>query len=86
MSENPVKLGDGYATVTGYRLPHATGLAPGRRERGFKPEVRIPVCSRSSRLRLGGVNFSVKEKDEASSVNCFRGDVEFCLHSPFAGV
>jgi hypothetical protein len=50
MSGNPVKIGDGYATVTGYKLP--TPLALGR-EGGseVKPEVRIPVCLCSSWFR-----------------------------------
>lgn len=71
MSENPVKFGDGYATVTGYELPQATGHAPGRREQGLKLEVRIPVCLCSSRPRFSEVNFSVKEKDEASPRELF---------------
>jgi hypothetical protein len=43
MSGNPVKIGDGCATVTGYRLPKP--LAELGREGGseVKPEVRIPV-------------------------------------------
>jgi len=35
MSGNPVKIGDGCATVTGYRLPKPLAvIRPGRRERG----------------------------------------------------
>ena len=43
MSGNPVRIGDGCATVTGYRLPKP--LAGFGREGGseVKPEVRIPV-------------------------------------------
>jgi hypothetical protein len=74
-----VKIGDGCATVTGYRLPMPLASRSGRRERGFQPEVRIPVWLCSSRFRPCGINFSVKEKDEASlfrecgtgSVNAF---------------
>jgi hypothetical protein len=36
---NLVKIEDGCATVTGYKLPSATGffMEPGRREKGLKP-------------------------------------------------
>ena len=54
----------------GLQTPTATGSAlaePGRRERGRRPEVRIPVRLCSSRSRWCGTNFSVQEKDEASS-------------------
>jgi hypothetical protein len=30
MSGNPVKIGDGCATVTGYKLPIATGFISGK--------------------------------------------------------
>ena len=44
MSGNPVKIGDGYATVTGYKLPKAT-VSLAEREGGskVKPEVRISI-------------------------------------------
>ena len=54
----------------GLQTPTATGSAlagPGRRERGRRPEVRISVWLRSSWSRRCGTNFSVQEKDEASS-------------------
>ena len=36
---NLVRIEDGCATVTGYKLPSATGffMEPGRREKGLKP-------------------------------------------------
>jgi len=35
MSGNPVRIGDGCATVTGYKLPKPLAvIRPGRRERG----------------------------------------------------
>ncbi len=36
---NLVRIEDGCATVTGYKLPSATGffVKPGRREKGLKP-------------------------------------------------
>jgi|GEM_PF-2846169 hypothetical protein len=42
MSGNPVKIGDGYATVTGYKLPQPLVKS---REGGseVKPEVRISL-------------------------------------------
>jgi hypothetical protein len=70
MSGNPVKIGDGYATVTGYKLP--SPLAHGR-EGGseVKPQVRIPVCLCSSWFRSRN-QLLRKEKDEASLPDCFR--------------
>src|SRR5262245_1830702 len=51
MFGNPVRFGDGSATVTGNRPPTATGRRTlGRRGRGSKPGVRRPV-SRCSRVR-----------------------------------
>jgi hypothetical protein len=49
MSGNPVKTGDGCATVTGYKLPDATAsrhacmLRRGKAGVRFRPGVRIPV-------------------------------------------
>ena len=50
MSGNPVKIGDGYATVTGYKLPQPLVNS---REGGseVKPEVRISICLCSSWLK-----------------------------------
>jgi hypothetical protein len=71
-----VKIGDGCATVTGYKLPKP--LIPqtriGKAGARFRPGVRISVGLCSSRLpgTIGsrpfgpGGYFSVKEKDEAS--------------------
>lgn len=44
---NPVKIRDGCATVTGYKLPLPLIAGLGRRERDSMPEVRIPIwlCS-----------------------------------------
>jgi hypothetical protein len=84
MSGNPVRIGDGYATVTGYKLPQPLVTS---REGGneVRPGVRIPIrlCSSGSALRD---HFSVKEKDEAS---LFRGCEQDSLNAfilRFAGV
>jgi len=94
MSGNPVRFGDGCATVTGYKLPKPLA-ARAAREGGS--EVSGPKsgyrfgCARPGRKRktatcwLSGAftaNFSVKEKDEASPLReCVMGFAE-CLHSP----
>ena len=82
-SGNPVRIGDGCATVTGYKLPEPlvsqeTGKAGARfqarsQDIGLAVLVMVPRC---------GTDFSVKEKDEASpSRGCAAGFAE-CLHSP----
>ena len=43
VSGNPVKIGNGCATVTGYKLPGPLVVRPGRRECGSRLGVRIPV-------------------------------------------
>jgi hypothetical protein len=56
----------------------------GRRERGSRFGVRIPVCLCSSVAPLApGPDFSVKEKDEASPRELFSLGFVECLHSPF---
>ena len=55
----------------GLQTPTATGHEPGRRERGWRPQVRIPVWLCSSWPLVGAVNFSVTEKDEAISRTVF---------------
>ncbi len=47
MSGNPVKIGDGYATVTGDRLPEPLDQS-GKAGARFEPEVRISVLLCSS--------------------------------------
>jgi len=42
MSGNPVKIGDGYATVTGYKLSMPL-MKIGKAGVRFEAEVRIPV-------------------------------------------
>jgi len=72
VSGNPVRVGDGCATVTGYKLPLPLILD---REGGSedKPQVRISarLCSSAPFAELviafqQTANFSDKEKDEAS--------------------
>ena len=76
MTGNP-GIGDGCATVTGYKLPKP--LIESDREGGARFEARsqdtIPVLRRDPRKILSGfpaINFSVKEKDEASPLNRFQ--------------
>ena len=89
-----MRIGDGCATVTGYKLPKPLA-AQAAREGGS--EVSGPKsgyrfgCARPGRERRAAAcwlsqalaaNFSVKEKDEASPLReCAMGFAE-CLHSP----
>jgi hypothetical protein len=82
-SGNPVRIGDGCATVTGYRLPE-----PLVSEEAGKAGARFQARSQDIGLAVlvmalsDGADFSVKEKDEASLAReCALGFVE-CLHSP----
>jgi hypothetical protein len=92
-SGNPVRIGDGCATVTGYKLPEPlvsseTGKAGVRfqarsQDIGLAVLVVAPIAGQAESLSWLGANFSVKEKDEASpSCECAGGFAE-CLHSPF---
>lgn len=65
---NPVRIGDGFATVSGYELPGATGNAgvsgkAGVRFEAPSQDINPAVLVRS---RLGGANFFDPKKDEAS--------------------
>ena len=70
----------------GIRTPSPTGRMAGKGEPGLKPEVRIPVGSRSSGLEgtllSMPIRFSVKEKDEASPPGRFPTGLVECLHIP----
>jgi hypothetical protein len=58
MSGNPVKIGDGCATVTGYKLPKPLiANGSGRRERGSSPKSGYRFDMRSS----GGWNELIVE-------------------------
>jgi hypothetical protein len=78
-----VRIGDGCATVTGYKLPQPlvsqeAGKA-GARFQARSQDIGLAVLVR---VPSPGTNFSVKEKDEASrALECAPGFVE-CLHSP----
>ena len=86
-----MRIGDGCATVTGYRLPlplfsptcvWACGKA-GARHKARSQDTGLVVLVE---VPFSGTNFSVKEKDEASPFRwCAMGFVEaFILR--FAGV
>src|SRR5664279_1199922 len=93
MSGNPVRIGDGCATVKGYKLPKPlvsseTGKA-GVRFQARSQDIDLAVlvaafaAGQARRLACKRANFSVKEKDEASlSRVCVAGFAD-CLHSPF---
>ena len=88
-----MRIGDGCATVTGYKLPKPlvsseTGKA-GVRFQARSQDIDLAVLvaaliARQARcLPCARANFSVKEKDEASlSRACAVGFAD-CLHSPF---
>ena len=73
MSGNPVKIGDGYATVTGYKLPGHWFARDREGGSEVKPEVRISVWLCSSRFRAvydRGTNFSVKRRMRPARPAC----------------
>ena len=87
-----MRIGDGCATVTGYKLPQPlvsrrTGKAGARFQAPSQDigwAVLVMALDAGEAGCLSGVeaNFSVKEKDEASpSRACVAGFPE-CLHSP----
>ena len=88
-----MRIGDGCATVTGYKLPTPLispeiGKAGARfqaRSQDIGSAVLVPAHWKERQIEpvlLRGANFSVKEKDEASPPRgCGAGFAE-CLHSP----
>ena len=87
-----MKIGDGCATVTGYKLPQPlvsrrTGKAGVRfqarsQDIGLAVLVTALIASQAGCRFCSEDNFSVKEKDEASpSRECVAGFAD-CLHSP----
>lgn len=66
MSGNPVKIGDGCATVTGYELPKPLIASIGKAGARFKPEVRIPIGSRSSGNLVESGELIVESRKAAS--------------------
>jgi hypothetical protein len=73
MSGNPVRIGDGYATVTGYKLPWplVTDREGGSEVKAPSQDidlivlVAVPPC---------GINFSVKRRMRPALSICFRQD------------
>lgn len=84
MSGNPVRIGDGCATVTGYKLPAPLLARAGRRERGQarSQDTGLIVLVVAP---LAGADFSDKEKDEASPRNCLPRDSSDAFIPRFAG-
>jgi hypothetical protein len=87
-----VRIGDGCATVTGYKLPQPlvsgkTGKAGARfqarsQDIGWAVLVVALDAGQAGRLSCVEANFSVKEKDEASSSRECGAGFAGCLHSP----
>ena len=91
-SGNPVRVGDGCATVTGYKLPEPlASVEAGKVGARFQARSQdIGLAMLVMAVRAGSAvrwpvrvaDFSVKEKDEASRAReCAPGFLE-CLHSP----
>ena len=88
-----MRIGDGCATVTGYKLPKPlvsseTGKAGVRfQARSQDIDLAVLVTALSARqagcLLCSEANFSVKEKDEASLSRERVAGFADCLHSPF---
>ena len=87
-----MRIGDGCATVTGYKLPgplvlHETGKA-GARFQARSQDIGLAVLVMAvgaglvPRLSSPAADFSVKEKDEASPVRECAPGFDECLHSP----
>jgi hypothetical protein len=77
-----VRIEGGYATVTGYKLLRATVLGDGKAEARFdarSQDIGSIVLVVAGLAFASPMNFSVKEKDEASALTVFNA-VE-CLHS-----
>jgi len=74
MPGNPARIGDGCATVTGYKLPQplVTSREGGSEVGDLKSGYRFG-CARRGRS-FWAANFSVQEKDEASFLDRFQGD------------
>jgi hypothetical protein len=75
-----VEIGDGCATVTGYKLPKPLSALKGEREGGARSEARsqdtglaalVVIIGSGSSTRPARINFSVKEKDETSPAEPF---------------
>jgi hypothetical protein len=87
-----VRIGDGCATVTGYKLPQPlvsgkTGKAGARfqarsQDIGLAVLVVAFIAIQAGRLSYAEANFSVKEKDEASPPRECGAGFAGCLHSP----
>ena len=91
-----MRIGDGCATVTGYKLPQPLvsseiGKAGVRfqarsQDIGLAVLVTALIASQAGCRFCSEANFSVKEKDEASPSREFVAGFADCLHSPICGV
>ena len=81
-----MRIEDGCATVTGYKLPSPLVLF-GTGKAGARFETRKSGHQRGYARLVPPARgrFSDKEKDEASPLKLFFSGFVECLHSPFAG-
>ena len=87
-SGNPVKIGDGCATVTGYKLPQPLVPPNGIGKAGvrFRPQVRISVWLCSSWSRLAGPTSPSKRRMRPARFAGARRDSLNAFILRFAGV
>jgi len=87
MTGNPVKIGGGCATVTGYKLPYPLVRTKAGREGGARHEARSQDTGGIVLVSLAQAgHFSAKEKDETSPSKRFRWDLRNGFIPRFAGV
>ena len=83
-----MKIGDGYATVTGYKLPKP--LVPRKRDWEGGSEVQAPSqdigLAVLVAVPLSGTNFSVKRRMRPARLACARRDSLNAFILRFAGV
>src|SRR5678810_1288178 len=84
MSGNPVRIGDGCATVTGYKLPEPLvhHSEPGRREQGYAPSQDTGLIALVW-WDLFPTASPSKRRMRPARCACAQMGFAECLHSPF---